>query len=83
MRFSRPSADGRGGGEEAKKQKGYRGACLLVDRAAGQGRTVTFWRSEKDALAIEKTEDAQTKTAHVKNVAVPRELLDMTPKGRP
>ena len=38
---------------EAKKQKGYRGACLLIDRAAGQGRAVTFWRSEKDALANE------------------------------
>ena len=40
---------------EAKKQKGYRGACLLIDRAAGQGRAVTFWRSEKDALANEES----------------------------
>jgi heme-degrading monooxygenase HmoA len=39
---------------EAKKQKGYRGACLLIDRAAGQGRAVTFWRSEKDILASEE-----------------------------
>jgi heme-degrading monooxygenase HmoA len=38
---------------EAKKQKGYRGACLLVDRATGQGRAVTFWRSERDAIANE------------------------------
>jgi heme-degrading monooxygenase HmoA len=40
---------------EAKKQRGYRGACLLVDRAAGKGIAVTFWRSEKDALANEKS----------------------------
>ena len=39
---------------EAKKQEGYRGTCLLVDRAAGQGRVVTFWRSEKDILATEE-----------------------------
>jgi len=40
---------------EAKKQRGYRGACLLVDRPAGKGISVTFWRSERDALANEKT----------------------------
>jgi heme-degrading monooxygenase HmoA len=40
---------------KAKKQRGYRGACLLVDRAAGKGIAVTFWRSEKDALANEKS----------------------------
>jgi len=39
---------------EAKKQRGYRGACLLVDRAAGKGISVTFWRSERDALGNEK-----------------------------
>jgi len=40
---------------EAKKQRGYRGACLLVDRAAGKGIAVTFWRTERDALANEKS----------------------------
>lgn len=38
---------------EAKKQKGFRGSCFLINRAAGQARAVTFWRSEKDALANE------------------------------
>jgi heme-degrading monooxygenase HmoA len=40
---------------EAKKQKGFRGACLLVDRPAGKGIAVTFWRTEKDALANEES----------------------------
>lgn len=39
----------------AKKQKGYRGACLLSDVAAGKGISVTFWDSEKDALANEES----------------------------
>lgn len=39
----------------AKKKKGYRGACFLIDRVAGQSRVVTFWRSEKDALATEES----------------------------
>jgi heme-degrading monooxygenase HmoA len=39
---------------DAAKQKGYRGACLLVNRGEGQGRVVTFWRSERDALASEE-----------------------------
>ena len=40
---------------EAKKQKGYRGACLLVDRASGKSISVTFWRSEKNAVANEES----------------------------
>jgi heme-degrading monooxygenase HmoA len=40
---------------EAKKQKGYRGACLLVNRYEGKGRAVTFWRSERDAVANEQS----------------------------
>jgi heme-degrading monooxygenase HmoA len=39
----------------AKKQKGYRGACLLTDVPAGKGISVTFWNSEKDALANEES----------------------------
>jgi heme-degrading monooxygenase HmoA len=38
---------------EARKQKGYRGACLLTDPVAGKAIAVTFWRSEKDALSNE------------------------------
>jgi heme-degrading monooxygenase HmoA len=37
----------------AQKQKGYRGAYLLVDRQKGKGVSLTLWRSEKDALANE------------------------------
>jgi len=40
---------------EARKQKGYRGACLLADRGAGKAVAVTFWKTEKDALANEKS----------------------------
>jgi len=40
---------------EAKKQKGYEGACLLIDRSQGKGKAVTFWRNEEDAIANEKS----------------------------
>lgn len=39
---------------EAKKQKGFKGACFFVDRNVGKGHAMTFWRSEKDALANEE-----------------------------
>ncbi len=38
---------------EAKKQKGYRGACLLSAPASGKAIAVTFWRTEADAAANE------------------------------
>jgi heme-degrading monooxygenase HmoA len=37
----------------AKKQKGYEGACLLSDRGAGKGISVTFWKTEEDAFSNE------------------------------
>jgi heme-degrading monooxygenase HmoA len=40
---------------EAKKQKGYRGACLLSDEKAGKAIAVTFWRNEADAVANEES----------------------------
>jgi heme-degrading monooxygenase HmoA len=40
---------------EARKQKGFRGACLLTDRTTGKGYSVTFWRREADALANEES----------------------------
>lgn len=40
---------------EAKKQKGYRGACLLIDPKSGKCISVTFWRTEKDAIANEES----------------------------
>lgn len=39
---------------ECKKQKGYQGACLLVDWDAGKGIAVTFWRSKKDLQTSEE-----------------------------
>lgn len=40
---------------EAKKQKGYRGACLLTDEKVGKAIVVTFWRNEADAVANEES----------------------------
>lgn len=40
---------------EAKKQKGYRGACLLTDAKSGKAIVVTFWRRETDAAANEES----------------------------
>ncbi len=37
----------------AKKQKGYRGACLLTNIQEGKGISVTFWASRRDAEANE------------------------------
>lgn len=39
---------------DAKKQKGYRGDVLLIDRKTGKGNSITFWESEKDAIANEE-----------------------------
>jgi len=38
---------------DAKKQKGYCGDFLLFDPRTGKGNSITFWKSEKDALATE------------------------------
>lgn len=38
----------------ARKQRGFRGACFLLDRPAGKGVAVTFWRNEADARANEE-----------------------------
>jgi hypothetical protein len=40
---------------EAKKQKGYRGACLLIDPKSGKCISVTFWRNGRDAVANEES----------------------------
>jgi heme-degrading monooxygenase HmoA len=40
---------------EAKKQKGYQGACLLTDVKSGKGIAVTFWRNEANAAANEES----------------------------
>ena len=38
----------------AKKQAGYRGSYVFVDWEADKGMAVTFWESEKEALASEE-----------------------------
>lgn len=48
---------------EAKSQKGYRGAYLFVNREAGQGISMTFWESEEDAIANEKSKYYQEQVA--------------------
>jgi hypothetical protein len=40
---------------DAKKQKGYCGACLLIDPNLGKAISVTFWKSERDAIANEES----------------------------
>jgi len=39
----------------AKKQKGFNGTCLMVDRKTGNGMAITYWKSEEDAIANEKS----------------------------
>jgi heme-degrading monooxygenase HmoA len=38
----------------ARSQKNFLGAYLLSDRQAGKGVSITFWKSEADALANER-----------------------------
>jgi len=40
---------------EAKKQKGYCGDLLLIDNKTGKGNSITFWKTEKDAIANEES----------------------------
>jgi len=39
----------------AKKQKGFKGIHLLVDRKTGSGMSITYWETEKDARANEES----------------------------
>jgi heme-degrading monooxygenase HmoA len=39
---------------DAKKQKGYCGDLLLVDPKTGKGNSITFWESEKAAIATDE-----------------------------
>jgi len=39
----------------ARSQKGFVATYLLVDRPTGKGMAVTFWKSEEDALANERS----------------------------
>jgi heme-degrading monooxygenase HmoA len=52
----------------AKAQKGYRGSYVLADWEADKGLTVTFWESEKDALANEENLYYQEQLIKVMNL---------------
>jgi heme-degrading monooxygenase HmoA len=39
----------------AKKQKGFKGICLMVNLKTGEGLSIGYWNSEEDALANEKS----------------------------
>jgi len=43
----------------ARQQAGFSGAALLVDRATGEGMTVTYWASEAALRASEADADAR------------------------
>jgi heme-degrading monooxygenase HmoA len=38
----------------AKKQKGFKGICLMVDRKTGEGLSISYWATEEDVLTTEK-----------------------------
>jgi hypothetical protein len=52
----------------AKKQKGYCGAYLLIDRKTGKGVSVTLWDCEGDALANEKNRYYQEQLVKFMNI---------------
>jgi heme-degrading monooxygenase HmoA len=39
----------------ARKQEGYKGANVLVDHESGKGIVITFWETEENAVANEKS----------------------------
>jgi heme-degrading monooxygenase HmoA len=47
----------------AQVQEGFRGIHLLVDRTTGQGISITFWKSEEDAVANERNKYYQEQVA--------------------
>ena len=38
----------------AREQRGYEKAVVMINRQTGEGRSITFWTTEEDALANEK-----------------------------
>ncbi len=48
---------------EAKQQKGFKGIHLLIDRKSGEGMAISYWESEEDALANEKSRYYQEQVA--------------------
>ncbi len=46
-----------------KNQKGFRGAQYLADRSTGSGLLFTFWETEEDMLASERSRFFQEQVA--------------------
>ncbi len=38
----------------AKKQKGFKGICLMVDRKTGEALSISYWATQEDVLTTEK-----------------------------
>ena len=51
----------------AKSQKGYRGMLFLTNRETGKGISISFWDSEEDAIANEKSGYYQEQVAKFKD----------------
>ena len=52
----------------AKSQKGYRGILLLTNRETGKSISISFWDSEEDAIANEKSGYYQEQVAKFKDL---------------
>lgn len=68
----------------AQTQKGFKSIYLLTDQATGKGITLTFWESEADALAGEKSGYYQEQISKFKDLlAAPpvREGYEVTGQG--
>jgi len=52
----------------AKKQKGYQGVYLLVDRKTGKGISIAAWETEADAIANEESGYYKEQVAKFKDI---------------
>ena len=60
----------------SEKVKGYRGVQFLTDSSTGKGYAISYWDSEEDAIAHEKSGDDQELIDMFNEVfAVPLELI--------
>ena len=51
-----------------KSVKGYRGSYLLTDRKTGKAISITFWESERDAIADEQSKLHQQQVSLYKDL---------------
>ena len=69
----------------AKSQHGYRGSYVLADWQADKGMTLTFWESEKDALANEESryyQEQLVKAMHLFAAPPVREAYEVAVESR-